>query len=177
VKIVRIGNDKIKIILSEDEVVNQKSILSDSKDMDRFFEYIAREVQRETGIIIKNTNCLMEGIRSKDGMVLYLTDVSKKNLYNKSNNSRVIFDIDDADNLFMLLSALNEKLCKKMRIYRYNSHFYVSVPRFPIPIMLCEFSLKWRRSHIAESILSEHGTTIAKNEQVAKIIKEIKKHF
>ena len=179
-KIVRIGKDKIKIVLSEEEVMNQKNIIPGSKDMDIFIEYIAKEVQRETGVFIKNCSCLVEGVRSNEGMVLYITDIhAENNYYNsrKSGNNRIIFDINSVENLFLLLKSLNEKACEKMRIYHYKSCFFVSVPRFPIPIHMCEFSLKWRKSRIEESVLSEHGRLIAKNEQVLRIAKEIKKHF
>lgn len=178
-KIMRIGKDKIKIILSEEEMIKQKKFLVSSKDVGIFIEYLVREIEKHTGIVIKNCNCLVKGFQSEEGFVIYVIDISSEdtNCKVRSSSNRLIFDINSAENLLLLLKSLNEKLYEKMRIYRYGSHFFVSVPRFPIPIHMCEFSLKWRKGRIAESILSEHGKLIAKNEQVVQMAKEIKKYF
>lgn len=181
-------NDKIKVLLSESDLmnmdINYKSITPESPEMNSFLTKIIKAVSEETGIFIEEGQILIDAA-SEDGCIVLFITKTHRSLSGVRNKvfkavrrcDRLIFEIPSFDEFYMMLASIDERILKRMRVYRYKTEFYISLPRFPVPLAVCEFSKRCRKNQIAEAVLSEHGKMIAKNEQVVKMAREIKKIF
>lgn len=187
-KIMKLENDRIKVVLSDNDLikldVNFENISPESPEMSIFLTKILKAIGDETGIVIDEGQILIEAGKEGDCVVLIISKAQhgfslgkRRKLKTMPKSDRIIFEISAFDELFMMLANVNEKVLERMRVYRYNTSFYLSVPKFPITASICEFSRRCRKNHVAEAFLSEHGKLIAQNEQVVKMAKEIKRLF
>lgn len=185
-KIMKLENDSIKVVLSDSDLtefdINFEKITPESPEMSSFLSKVLKAVGEETGVFIDDGQIFIEAGKEGDSVVLIITKAHRifslgrrRRLKTVPKGDRVIFEISTLDEFFMMLAGVDERILERMRVYRYKTAFYVSVPRFPIPMAVYEFSRKCRKNIIAETILSEHGELIAKYEQVVKMAKEIKK--
>lgn len=187
-KIVKMENDSIKVVLTESDLVNMninfKGITPESPEMNSFLTKIIKAVSEETGLFIEEGKILIDAGNEDGCVVLLITkrhrsleSVRAKAFRSVKRCDRILFEIPSFDEFYMMLICVDEKILERMRIYRYKSGFYISMPRFPVPLAVCEFSKRCKKNQIAESVLSEHGTLIAKREQVVKMAREVKKIF
>ena len=81
-KIEKIDDNKIKVVLSYDDILSLNlditEIRPDSKDAERLFSDILNKASEETGFSISNSKFMIEAIPSyKDGYVMFVTKLSK----------------------------------------------------------------------------------------------------
>jgi len=185
-KIEKLNNDGIKVVLSRIDLIaldiKLERISPESPEIRSLLSKILKFISEETGIFVEEGKILMEVDKEDDAVVIIVTkshrDFSigkRRRLKSITRNSRIIFEISVFDELLMMLTEINEKFLEKMRVYRYKSVFYLSVPRYPSPTSIYEFSRRCRKNQVAEAILCEHGELIAQNEQIIAMAREIKK--
>ena len=181
VKIVRIENDRIKVVLSESDLldmnINFADIRPESDEMNSFLTKIIKAVSDETGLFIEEGQIMVDSAKDEGCVEVFVTRLCNPERAKKRSRrcDRVIFEVASFGELCDMMCAVNEKILKRMCIYRYKTGFYISVPKFPLPLALCEFSKRCRKNRILEAVLLEHGEVVAKDEEVRNLAEVIKK--
>ena len=178
-KIVMLGEDKIKVELDIGDLtkmnITTDSLSYKSPEIESMLSKIIMAVVRETGIFIENGKVLVELNEKKGANVTLVADSVVRREKNSVRHEKLIFEIPCLEDVFMLLSVIDERILRKMTLYKMRSGFYIVLPRFPLPVEMWEFSKKCKRSRLLEAMLTEHGRLIARGEGIVKIAEEIKR--
>lgn len=185
-KIIRIEQDRIKVILSEDDLTDMNidiaSLTPDSPELSLFLCEIMDAVKAETGFSLESGQVIVEATASDNGIILLLSRTGQRTdrarirgVRAVRKNETVIFEFISFDDVADLLANINGIYTSKMRLYVCFSRFYLAVPRNSIPVLIYEYSMHNRRTSVAESILSEHGRLIAEGTKLCKIADILKK--
>lgn len=185
-KIIRIEQDRIKVILSKDDLTDMNidiaSLTPDSPELSLFLCEIMDAVKAETGFSVESGQVIVEAAASGDGIILLLSRTGQRpdrarirGVRAVRKNETVIFEFSDFDDIAGLLANIDGVYVSKMRLYICFSRFYLAVPRNSIPVLIYEYSMHNRRTSVAESILREHGQFIAEGTKLCKIADILKK--
>lgn len=185
-KIVRLEQDKIKVILSQNDLLDMdidlQDITPDSPELSEFLKDVMETVREETGFTMDNGQVIVEASPFANGIVLMLTKIKKnpdksriKGIKAVKKNERAVFEFLGFDDLIgMLINADYENMLS-MTLYQYMNAFYITIPKNNIPPVIYEYSFKSNKSSIAESFLSEYGKILAEGMQLVKMIVGLKK--
>lgn len=167
-KIVRLEQDRIKVVLSDIDLKNMNislgSLSPDSPELNLFLYEVMDAVKAETGFSAEQGQVLVEATQEADGIVLMLSRSSKAKSRGAGiirKNEYAVFEFLSFENLSGMLQNVSPAYLLNMRLYSYNDKFYLAVPRRRIPILIYEYSFKNRKSSVVESVLSEYGSLLA----------------
>lgn len=130
---------------------------------------IIEAVCAESGFSADGGRILAEVVFAEGRMILTLSQMPGR-IYREP----VIFRMDCFDALCGLLSNINGKYLRRMRLYEYRGKYFLAVPRGSVPAILYEYSVRVGKSNIIEGILSEHGKMIADGDKLYVMGKELK---
>lgn len=184
-KIVRLEQDKIKVILSETDLMDMNididSLEPNSPELSLFLRTVMDEVRRETGFSLENGQVTVEATTYCGGIILMLSkakpkDRSKiKGVKVAGKKESIVFEFGDFDALSGMLVNTEERYITAMRLYSYNGVFYVAIPKNSIPFLVYEFSLNFKKTAVSESFLAEYGTFLADGDKLFCMTKGLKK--
>ncbi len=180
-KIIKLEQDRVKVILSEDDLaamnIDASAITPDSAKLSLFMCEVMEAVKAQTGFSAEKGQVIVDATSSDGGMVLILSKRAGVRLIGAHHrkNEYVMFEFSDFDALSGLLVNIDTDYAVSMRLYKYKNRFYMAVPRRRIPILIYEYSLKNRRSPVAESVVSEYGRLLAGGYKLADIVSDLKK--
>ena len=170
-KIVRLEQDRIKVILSESELIDMnidvETLLPNSPELSGFLRIVMDAVRRETGFSLENGQVMVEASTYKDGIILMLSrakmrDRNKiKGVKMADKKESIVFEFCSFYDLSQMLLNIEKRYISSMRLYKHNDIFYIAIPKNSIPFLMYEFSLKTKKSSVSESILSEYGHLLA----------------
>lgn len=169
-KIIRLAPDRIRVVLSEGDLSNMKidakALTPDSPKLSVFLCNILAAVREETGFSAEDGQIVAEAITGADGMILELSHAPKdrRGGYKEEKvvkKDSIMFEIVGFDSLAGMLKNISPTHLLSMRLYTCDGKFYIAVPKRRIPAILYEYSLKNRRSAVAESKIAEYGRLIA----------------
>ncbi len=167
-KIVKLEQGRIKVVLYENDLKNMKIDLSSlspgSPELGRFLCEVMDAVKVQTGFSAEDGQMLVEATQVDGGIVLMLSrsNAEKSRIIpSLKKGDTVVFEFLSFDNLLGMLKNVSPLYLLNMKLYTYHSKFYLAVPRRRIPILIYEYSFKNRKSPIAESILAEYGNLLA----------------
>lgn len=174
-----IAEDKVKVELDSGDLT-KLNITADvlsykSPEIESMLSKIIMAVLRETGVFIENGKVIVELNNKKGANITLVADSMVRKEKNSARHDQLVFEIPLLEDLFMLLSVLDEKFLRKISLYEMRSVLYVILPRFPLPVGMWEFSRKCKRSRLLESVLAEHGRFIASGDEVVRMAEEIKR--
>ncbi len=185
-KIIRIEQDRIKVVLSEDDLTDMNidiaNLTPDSPELSLFLCEIMEAVKAETGFSLESGQVIVEASAADDGIILMLSHARRiadrgriRGVRAVRRKQTVIFEFGEFDDITALLVNIDRSYILKMRLYVCRDNFYLAVPRRGIPVLIYEYSMHNRRASVAESILCEHGRLIAEGENLCKIADALKK--
>ncbi|MBR4173388.1 MAG: adaptor protein MecA [Clostridia bacterium] len=184
-KIVRLEQDKIKVILSENDLMDMNididSLAPNSPELSGFLRAVIDEVRRETGFSLENGQVTVEATTYCGGIVLMLSKVRQKDK-SKIKGVRVagkkestVFEFSEFDDLSCMLINTEKRYVSVMRLYGYNNRFYLAIPKNSVPFLVYEFSLSSKKAAISESILAEYGRLLADGVGLSEMADGLKK--
>ena len=184
-KIVRLEQDRIKVILSESELIDMnidlESLVPNSPELSGFLRIVMDEVRKETGFSLENGQVTVEATTYCGGIVLMLSkakprDKGKiKGVKLADKKERLVFEFCDFDDLAGLLVNSETRYVSAMRLYSLNGSFYVAIPKNSVPFLIYEFSLSRRKSAVLESFLAEYGSFLADGKKLLCMVSDLKK--
>ncbi len=171
-KIVRLEQDKIKVVLSDADLENMNidasSLSPTSPELSLFLCEVMDAVKAQTGFSAEQGQVVVEAAQEPGGIVLLLSKhpntsdkCKNRSIRTARKNDCAVFEFLSFENLIGMLRNVSPLYLLNMRLYSYNDKFYLSVPRRRIPILIYEYSFKNRKSAVAESILAEYGSLLA----------------
>lgn len=184
-KIVRVEQDKIKVILSEGDLIDMnidvESLLPNSPELSGFLRTVIDAVKKETGFSLENGQVTVEATTYCGGIILMLSKVRVKDkgkikgvkVAGKKEN--VIFEFCAFDDLATMLLNAEKRYLLSMRLYKYGDSFYLSIPKNCIPFLIYEFSLNSKKSAVSESFLGEYGKFLADGRSLTSMASGLKK--
>ncbi len=184
-KIIRLEQDKIKVILSESDLMDMnidiESLAPNSPELSVFLRAVIDEVKKETDFSLENGQVTVEATTYCGGIVLML---SKSKLKDKGKIKGVrvsgkkestIFEFGDFDDLSGMLLNTEKRYILAMRLYSYKDRFYLAIPKNSVPFLVYEFSLNNKKSAVSESVLAEYGSFLADGNKLFCMAKGLKK--
>lgn len=181
-KIVRLGQDKIRVNLSvndfEDMNIDMRRLTPESPELRGFLCAVMEAVKTETGFSADSGRVTVEAVRSADGMSLTLSrECAAENA--KPGRARrtesIVFEFPSSDSLFGMLGNISAAQLLNMRLYLYRDKYYIAMPKRRVPPIVYEYSLKSRRSAVAESVVAEYGSFLADGYRLACMSAGIKR--
>lgn len=183
-KIIRLAQDRIKVILSDDELLEMnidiKNITPDSPELKIFLHDIMEVVQEEVGYASDDGRTMVEATIFSGGIVLIISRV--KNPAAKSVGIRAVCKKDNIVFKFCGFDALTGFLINTeaenlsvMRLYQCGEDFYLAIPRNAVPIIIYEYAMHNCRACYAESVSSEYGILIADGSELINMVQILKK--
>ncbi len=181
-KIIRLEQDRIKVILSERELIDMnidiETLSPNSPELGGFLRAVMNAVRAETGFSLENGQVMVEASTYKDGIVLLLYRTKQKSRIKgvklSGKKESTVFEFRSLDDLGKLLMNTERRYILTMRLYRYRGNLYVALPKSSIPFLMYEFSLKNGKSALCESVLSEYGDLIAGGDKLVIMAKGLK---
>ncbi len=164
-QIKKINNDKLKIILSSNDLseknIDIDSFLSNSVESQNLFFEILDLAEEEYDFNIENNKAIVETI-SLDNNIFVLTITKLKNDTLTYQNSSRIYCFNNIDDIFHIDSLAVKELIKKAYIYKYNDRFYLIFEEVnpSIETILSEFSSPVKDYSYLSDILIEYGEKI-----------------
>ena len=179
-KIVKLAVDRIRVFLSDIELMNMKvdagDLTPESPTLSTFLCEVLEAVKEETGFSIEDGQIVAEATQRSDGIVLELSHLKPEKKLVKAIKDSVIFEFDGFDCLSEMLKNLSAIQLLNMRLYVFNENFYVTVPKKRVPAIMYEYSLKCGKSAVLESRIDEYGRLVAGGYrliQMAALLKKI----
>jgi len=166
VQIKKINNNKLKVILSSNDL-NKKNIDVDSflsnsiESQDLFFE-ILDLAEEKYDFNIEDNKAIVETI-SLDNNIFVLTITKLKTCFeNTFKNPSKIYCFESIDDIFNIYSFIDKN---NTYIYEFNNNYYLLInnANSNIENILTEYSLPIKNSTIIESLLTEHGKKLFNN--------------
>ena len=170
-KIVRVEQDRIKVILSESELIDMdidiESLSPNSPELSVFLRRVMDAVRKETGFSLENGQVMVEASTYCGGIILMLSKTKPreknriKGVKVAGKKESIVFEFCSFDDLSAMLLNLEKRHISDMRLYRHKDIFFVAISKNSIPFLMYEFSLKMSKSPVSESFLSEYGHFLA----------------
>ena len=172
-KIEKITDNKIRIILNLEELSNNNINISDFINNDpktqKFFLDILNRAEKDFGFYTKDCKLLIEAFSSLDEVYVFTitkfspkkkkTTLKLKRQKHKSFSSYAVYKFDSFDefcNLCELVDNSNlpiTNICKKISLYSYNNTYY---------LVFSKLNLSYRNFKKLFSIISEFATAVSK---------------
>lgn len=183
-KIVKLEQDRIKVILSERELIDMnidiENLSPNSPELGGFLRTVMEAVRRETGFSLENGQVMVEASTYKDGIILMLyktrgRDKGRiKGVKVSGKRDSAVFEFHSFDDLGTMLLNTEKRYILSMRLYRHKNRLYIAIPKNSIPFLMYEFSLKSRKSAVCESFLSEYGHFVADGNKLLLMTRGLK---
>ena len=183
-KIVRLEQDKIKVILSESELIDMnidiENLLPNSPELSTFLRNVMDAVRKETGFSLENGQVMVEASTYCGGIILMLSKTKSrdrnkiKGVKVSGKKDSVVFEFSTFDDLSSMLLNVEKWQISHMRLYRHNGSFYIAIHKNSIPFIMYEFSLKAKKTAVCESFLSEYGQMLADGNKLNIMTEELK---
>lgn len=182
-KIEKLTNEKIKIILSKDDInkvdISINDFLDDKDVSQNILNYILEKAEKEINFNTENSDILVEIITKFEGGFIFT--ITKFDSDSNSNVSNLIFKFNSFENFLEFcryiknLSPINEQ---DFSLILYKNEYYLSVFNlltFKIDLysILCEFAEPIELTSGLVGTLNEYGKTIFER----KTFKENIEHF
>lgn len=184
-KIVRLEQDKIKVILSESDLIDMnidvENLLPNSPELSMFLRTVMDAVRRETGFSLENGQVLVEATTYCGGIILMLSRAKVKEkgkikgVKVTGKKESTVFEFCKFDDLAGMLINAEKRHVLSMRLYKYKNSFYIAIPKNSVPFLVYEFSLSSKKSAVSESILSEYGNFLADGNKLSLMANGLKK--
>lgn len=172
-KIEKITDNKIRIILNLEELSNNNINLSDFINNDpktqKFFLDILNKAEKDFGFYTKDCKLLIEAFSSLDEVYVFTitkfspkkkkTTLKLKRQKHKSFSSYAVYKFDSFDEFCNLCELVNNSnlpitnICKKISLYSYNNTYY---------LVFSKLNLSYRNFKKLFSIISEFATAVPK---------------
>ncbi len=172
-KIEKITNNKIRIILNIEEIssnnLDLKDFINNDPKTHKFFLDILNKAEKDFGFYTKDCKLLIEAFSSLDEVCVFTitkfstkkkkTTLKLKKQANKSFTSYAVYKFDSFDEFCGLCELLNKSnlpitnICKKISLYLYNDTYY---------LIFSKLNLSYRSFKKLFSIISEFATAIPK---------------
>ena len=166
-KIVRLTPDRVRVFLTVGDLYDMKidsdSLTPDSPQLSLFLYEVLEAVKEETGFSMAEGQVVAEAFPKEGGIILelsHLTGREQKPVKNLKKDS-IVFEITGFDALSNMLKNIQTAYLLNMRLYFCDGNYYVAVPKKRVPAIIYEYSLKSRKSTVAESKVAEYGHLIA----------------
>lgn len=166
-KIVRLTPDRVRVFLTGGDLCDMKidaaALSPDSPRLSLFLYEILEAVKEETGFSILDGQVVAEATPRADGIVLELSKTQKREQKSERviKKDSIVFEITGFETLSEMLKNTHTAYLLNMRLYSYEGNYYVAVPKRRVPAIMYEYSLKNRKSTVAESKIAEYGRLIA----------------
>ena len=170
-KIEKLTNEKIKIILSKDDInkvdISINDFLDDKDVSQNILNYILEKAEKEINFNTENSDILVEIItKFEGGFIFTITKFDSTN--NNSNALKLVFKFANFENFLEFcryiknLSPINEQ---DFSLILYKNEYYLSVFNlltFKIDLysILCEFAEPIELTSGLVGTLNEYGKTI-----------------
>jgi len=181
-KIVKLEPDRVRVFISEGDLSDMKididAITPDSPVLSVFLCHILEAVKEETGFSASDGQIIAEATPKPGGIILDLSHSKKEKACNEAKcmkKDSIMFEITDFDCLSEMLKNIPPTYLLGMRLYTYGNNFYVAVPKRRIPALIYEYSLKNRKSTVAESKIAEYGQLVAGGYRLISMASMLKK--
>lgn len=175
-KIVRVEQDKIKVILSESELIDMnidiENLSPNSPELSVFLRRVMDAVRKETGFSLENGQVMVEASTYKDGIILMLSKTKQrernkiKGVKVAGKKESIVFEFCSFDDLSAMLLNVEKRHILHMRLYRHKHRFFIAISKSSIPFLIYEYSLKSKKSVISESFLAEYGHLLADGDKL-----------
>jgi len=205
-KIEKIDNQKIKVILDADDLshfnLKPETLTADSAQLHKFLFHIMENVRRETGFNPYSGTVAVEAVHSPNGITLYISSVAPDCMKTRETKSEKVKKINpdkvrpvrakkiNARNRYCFndFSALCSALCHigvgalgVSSIYKYEEKWYfvlgICKTYEETHCILCEYCTMYGGSLYGESFLREHGEIIASGESLVSMADGIRKLY
>ena len=170
-KIKKISNDKLKIILSSNDL-DEKNIDIDSflanpiESQNLFFE-ILDLAEEKYDFDIENNRAVVETISLDDNNIFILTITKLKSEICTYNNSFKIYCFEDINDLLVFYSIIEKNNIKilKSNIYKLNNKYYflLNEENKNLENYLLEFAYPFKNFSLLQDILLEYGQKVHQN--------------
>lgn len=188
-KIEKIENDKIKVSLTEEDLMfydlSQDTVTPDSPKLHNFLFEIMDSVVKQTGFDPYSGQVVVEAFQHKSGITLLISKLktvgqavelkkAKSVKINKNiRKNRYIFE--DFHRLCKALTLSSLPELKNSSIYKYENKWYVTVfaRKNKLNCILSEFCDSISEN-VSELFLKEHGELVARDENLISMVKGIK---
>ena len=182
-RIIRLEQDRIKVILSERELIDMnidiETLSPNSPELSGFLRTVMDAVRAETDFSLENGQVMVEASTYKDGIVLMLSRAKQKSKIRgvkvSGKKESMVFEFRSFDDLGKMLLNTERRYILSMRLYRHKDRLYTAIPKSSIPFLIYEFSLQNGKSAICESVLSEYGHLVAEGDKLLIMAKGLKK--
>ncbi|MBO4293377.1 MAG: adaptor protein MecA [Clostridia bacterium] len=172
-KIEKITDNKIRIILNLDELSNNNIDLTDFINNDpktqKFFLDILNKAEKDFGFHTKDCRLLIEAFSSLDEVYVFTitkfsskkkkTALKLKKQNNKSFSNCAVYKFDSFEEFCNLCEMINGSnvplgnICKKISLYFYNDTYY---------LIFSKLNLSYRNFRKLFSLISEFATAVTK---------------
>ena len=170
-KIKKISNDKLKIILSSNDL-DEKNIDIDSflanpiESQNLFFE-ILDLAEEKYDFDIENNRAIVEAISLDDNNIFILTITKLKTdncTYNSSSKIYCFEDVNDLLNFYSVIEKNNIKI-EKLNIYQLENKYYflLNVENTFLENALLEFAYPIKNFSLLQDIFLEYGQKVHQN--------------
>lgn len=164
-KIKKINNDKLKIILSSNDL-DEKNIDIDSflanpiESQNLFFE-ILDLAEEEYDFDIENNKAIVEAISLDDNSIFILTITKLKNdicTYSHSSKAYCFENVNDLLNFYSVIDKCNLKIVKS-NIYQFGNKYYflLNEENKHLENSLLEFAYPLKDFSLLQDIFIEYG--------------------
>ena len=181
-KIEKITNNKIRIIMNLEEIssnnLDLKDFINNDPKAHKFFLDILNKAEKDFGFYTKDCKLLIEAFSSLDEVCVFTitkfspkkkkSTLKLKRKNNKSFTSYAVYKFDSFNEFCSLCELVNRSnlpvtnICKKISLYLYNDTYY---------LIFSKLNLSYRSFKKLFSILSEFATAVSKPYHLeAKII-------
>ena len=188
-KIEKIENDKIKVSLTEEDLVfydlSQDTVTPDSPKLHKFLFEIMDSVVKQTGFDPYSGQVVVEAFQHKSGITLLISKLKTvgqtiepkkaKTVRISKNIRKNRYIIENFHSLCKALALTSFSELKNSSIYKYEEKWYVTVfaGRNKINCILSEFCDSIAEN-MTEVFLTEHGELVAKGDNLISMVKGIK---
>lgn len=199
-KIEVLENSRIKVTLTAEDLIyynlKPEKLSPRSPGLHKFLFYIMENVRRETGFNPYRGAVAVEAMQSKDGVVLYISELKNKdeNVQSISINGtekRVrikakkivkpenFYRFDDFPNLCKALARIDACALEGSKLFEYENTWYFILD-CPVDFeknhcVLSEYCAEFGGMMFSEGFLAEHGKEIAEGESLVTLAEGIKK--
>ena len=199
-KIEVLENSRIKVTLTAEDLIyynlKPEKLSPRSPGLHKFLFYIMENVRRETGFNPYRGAVAVEAMQSKDGVVLYISELNnnEENIQSISINGtekRVriktkklvkpenFYSFVDFSNLCRALAGINEDALWNSKLFEYENAWYFilgSGADFEKNhCILSEYCTDFGGMMFSEGFLAEHGKEIGSGERLVTLARGIKK--
>ena len=170
VKIEKIDDNKIKVVLSYDDILLMNldimEINPGSKDAEKLFSDILNMASSEIGFNLSDSKVMIEAIPSyKEGYVMFVTKLSKRK--KQSELYKIIYSFSCMEILKCAYQIIKEKYDGEFKIYLLDGLFYLVLFGIQggdieyIKVILVDYGKRIKMPEIFMGVLEEYGEKLS----------------